>query len=138
MIWDSGHLAKERKIRRKITPAQEQRKIERLLGEEFDSLAEARRALKRESKPVKSSGSKPSKKAATPKPSRKSAPLQSATKPATKSPTRFNIGNATRRQKFQYAQKIGKGAYTRRLNEWWDDHPDADPDDNPYCYHSKE
>lgn len=32
--------------------AKELRKIERLLGEEFDTLAQARRALKRESKPV--------------------------------------------------------------------------------------
>lgn len=108
-------MAKERKIRRKKpvkqTAAQEQKKIERLLGEEFDSLAEARRALKKESVPVK--------------------------KPVKQTP-RFNIKKATRKEKFKYAQKIGKEKYTRLLREYWEDYPDEEPGDNPYCYHGKE
>lgn len=115
-------MAKERKIRRKKpasksgkqTFAQEQRKIERLLGEEFDSLAQARKALKQESKPISEKTYKPA-----------------------KVPERFNINKADRYDKSLYAKKIGTTAYTRRLNEWWDEHPDEDPNDNPYCYHDK-
>lgn len=101
-------MAKSRTIRGKLTAAQEQKKIEHLLGKEFDSLKQARAALKKESEPVK------------------------------KSTPRFNIRTASRKEKFKHAQKIGKARYTRLLHDWWDDYPDLDRDDNPYCYHGKE
>ena len=145
-------MAKDRKIRRKsaankaakLTSVQEQRKIEKLLGEEFDSLAQARRALKKESSPVKE---KP-----TPKESfnfgankRKgggakiqSKPARAASKKGAAKPIRFVASKATRAEKFKQAQKIGKTKYYEWLLEWWDEHPDDDPEDNPYCYHSKE
>jgi len=129
-------LAKERKIRRTQTAAQEQRKIERLLGEEFDSLAQARRALKQESKPVPEKKTKPK-----PKTDFKYGANKPTTKPKSKpasKPARFNPRTASRKEKFKHAQKIGPARYTKLLNDYWDDHPDEDKGDNPYCYHGGE
>lgn len=45
-------MAKNKKINKRVSAASEQRKIERMLGEEFVSLAQARRALRRETEVV--------------------------------------------------------------------------------------
>lgn len=150
-------LVNKRTIRRKQIPAQELRKIERLLGEEFDNLTQARRALKLESIPTKKPTLKPAPKPITkPTPktdfkfgaNRKPAPTTKSkkgaatrAKTATKTfskPKRFVAANATRAEKFKYAQKIGKPAYHRRVTQWWKQHPDEDPNDNPYTYHNKD
>lgn len=51
---------------------------------------------------------------------------------------RFVVSRATRKEKFNYAKKIGKEKYYKLLRSWWDRAEDLalQPDDNPYLYHS--
>jgi len=138
-------LAKERKIRRKsaakkaakLTSAQEQRKIEKLLGEEFDSLAQARRALKKESQPVKEE---------KPKGKSKSTSKRAPASPELKRRRRIadalannDILNIPREHKHKLVQKLGHKEYMKRLRRWAHDHEEdlALQADNPYFYHGK-
>lgn len=59
---DAPVNASKKRTLKRPSPAKELAQIERLLGEDFDSLAQARRALNKESKPVKQSSPKSSKK----------------------------------------------------------------------------
>lgn len=124
----------------------ELRAIQRLLGEEYESLAQARRALKQESKPISERTYQqrtlarripaPTP-ASKPIPAPKPAPSKPAPKPAIK-PSRFSAKGSSRNEKFLHSKKIGKAAYYRLITQWWDDHPEDDPEDNPYLYHNKE
>lgn len=61
------------------------------------------------------------------------------TEPKVSTPPSIAWANtATRTEKFKYAQKVGSNKYHRRIQKWWDDFPDEDPEDNPFCYHGKE
>lgn len=127
----------------------ELQEIERMLGEDFESLTQARAALQRESKPITKKLPKKLSKpifdfGANKKQKQKPAPVPKPT-PVTKQkptpvskPKRANIYKMSRFQKHNYAQQVGLPKYVYLMRQWWDNHPEADPADNPYCYHAKE
>jgi hypothetical protein len=111
-----------RKLARKNTSkksgnndAQELRKIERLLGEDFDTLAQARRALKRESVPAKKQS--PVKKSA-PSPARKSAPPSA--------PKNKSINSVSTSGKNEFTLQELKPKQTRTINAFLKDDATAD------------
>jgi len=136
----------------------ELQRIERLLGEDFDNLHEAQRGLFKETKKLtkrvlkqnkefiktlRRGGSRPAELAgnkivptARPIPQKPAKELPPKAEP--KPPSKAWAETATRTDKFKYAQKIGKKAYHRRVQKWWEDYPDEDPGDNPYTYHGKD
>jgi phage protein D len=99
----------------KLSATKEKRQIERLLGEEFDSLYQARRALKRESTPV---AKKPAKKKAAPK---KPAKKKGAKKPAPAPSKRPEAAPVERKTP---AKKAPEKITT--LDEWYNVYEDYD------------
>lgn len=139
----------------------ELQRIETLLGEDFDSLAQAKRALAKETKKLTKRVVKENQEFIRTLRRGKSrpaqlvenkivpqAPVKSPRKPFTFTPFKppapppikpaTDILTIPRDKKYLYAQKIGKERYLKLLREWWEEFPDEDPNDNPYCYHGKD